>query len=225
MGKRLSALVFASMIAVAASGNPDDNRPHLAPVGAIEGTVTLEPPPPPRRSAQRYPGGQAEVHQVQELPAVAYLVGAVAGDGGGVMEAQSMTQRDTAFVPAVVHVQVGGLVAFPNGDPFFHNVFSYSSAQRFDLGRYPQGESKAVTFDEPGIVELFCEVHDFMRGAIIVTENPFAAVVAEDGTFRMENVPEGEHTIAFWQQDHRPVEQRVVVTAGGTARVEVELNR
>jgi hypothetical protein len=94
-----------------------------------------------------------------------------------------MTQRDTTFVPSVVAVRAGGTVDFPNGDPFFHNVFSYSSAQRFDLGRYPQGESKSVTFDEPGIVELFCEVHEFMRGAVVVTENPFHAVVAEDGRF------------------------------------------
>jgi plastocyanin len=52
-----------------------------------------------------------------------------------------MSQQDTAFVPVVVTIPAGGTVSFPNADPFFHNVFSYSSAQRFDLGRYPQGET------------------------------------------------------------------------------------
>src|SRR5690606_21893875 len=102
-----------------------------------------------------------------------------------------MTQRDTAFTPPLVVVRAGGTVSFPNGDPFFHNVFSYSSAMRFDLGRYPQGETKTVTFPEPGIVEVFCEVHEFMRGAVVVTENPYNAVVGEDGHFRIAGVPEG----------------------------------
>jgi plastocyanin len=57
-------------------------------------------------------------------------------------------QRDTAFVPAVLVVPPGATVDFGNEDPFFHNVFSYSQAKRFDLGRYPAGESKAVTFEE-----------------------------------------------------------------------------
>jgi plastocyanin len=195
-----------------------------APTGVIEGTVTLEPPPPPRRSATRYPGGQAETHQIQQLPAFVYIVGSVPGapDSSGRLE---MTQRDTTFVPPVVAVPAGGTVAFPNGDPFFHNVFSYSSAQRFDLGRYPQGESKSVTFTEPGIVEIFCEVHEFMRGAVVVTESPFHALVGEGGRFRIDGVPEGEYTLAFWHPDHQPHEQRVSIGAGDTARVEVELRR
>jgi len=136
-----------------------------------------------------------------------------------------MTQRDTTFVPSVLAARVGSAVTFPNGDPFFHNVFSYSSAARFDLGRYPQGESKEVRFTEPGVVEVFCEVHEFMRGAIIVTENGFHAVVGTDGSFRMSGVPPGTHTIAFWHPDHRPLERTVSVTAGSVARIEVEMRR
>lgn len=195
-----------------------------APTGAVEGVVTFEAAPPARRSAPRYPGGAAQSSRIQQLPALAYIVGPVPGDpnaGGRV----TMTQRDTTFVPPVVAVQAGGSVAFPNDDPFFHNVFSYSSAQRFDLGRYPRGESKSVTFAEPGIVEVFCEVHEFMRGAVIVTENRFHSVVGESGRFRIEGIPAGEYTLAFWQADHQPLEQRVSVRPGATARIEVELRR
>jgi len=192
--------------------------------GTIEGRVVLEPPPPPRRSANRYPGGAAEAHEVQQLPAFVYLVGKVAGAGSGDGN-PTMTQRDTTFIPSVVAVGVGGVVSFPNGDPFFHNVFSYSSAQRFDLGRYPQGESKSVTFPEAGIVEVFCEVHEFMRGVIVVTENPFHSVVGTDGSFRITGVPAGDYTLAVWHPDHQPLERPVRVTAGGATRVEVELRR
>ncbi len=196
-----------------------------AAVGVIEGRVTFGEAAPPRRSATRYPGGPADAHQIQSLPAVAYLVGPIPSGDAAPANRPTMAQRDTAFAPAVVAVRAGGTVAFPNGDAFFHNVFSYSSAQRFDLGRYPQGESKNVTFPEPGIVEVFCEVHEFMRGAILVAENPFYAVVGADGTFRITGVPEGEHTIAFWHPEHQALEQRVAVTGGGTARIEVELKR
>jgi hypothetical protein len=192
--------------------------------GAIEGRVVLEPPPPPRRSPNRYPGGPTETQRIQPLPAFVYVVGPVPGAAPS-PASPTMTQRDTTFVPSVVAVRAGGSVQFPNGDPFFHNVFSYSSAQRFDLGRYPQGESKSVTFPEPGIVELFCEVHEFMRGAVVVTENPFHGVVAADGSFRITGVPEGTYTVAFWHPDHRPHEQRVTVAPGAPTRVEVELRR
>ena len=222
---KLSISLLRVCVGISAAGLlPSSPATAQAPTGTIEGRVVLEPPPSSRRSAQRYPGGQAESHEIQQLPAFAYLVGRISG--AGVPDAHpTMTQRDTTFVPSVVAVPAGGTVGFPNADPFFHNVFSYSSAHRFDLGRYPQGETKSVTFPEPGIVEVFCEVHEFMRGAIVVTENPFHAVVGADERFRIAGVPEGEHTIAFWHPDHEPIERRIVVTGGGTARIEVELKR
>lgn len=198
--------------------------PLAGQTGAVEGTVTLEPPPPPRRTASRYAGAVAAAERIQSVPAVVYVVGPVSGSPAS-RRTVEMVQRDTAFAPPAVIVGVGATVEFPNADPFFHNVFSYSSTQRFDLGRYPQGESKTVDFPEPGIVSVFCEVHDKMRGVIVVTESPYHAVVAEDGSFRIDGLPAGEHRLAFWSADHRPVERTVTVDAGATSRVEVELNR
>jgi len=220
---RNNASWVAALFALTASADFLTPASALAQTGSIEGRVT-EAAAPQRRTASRYPGGGGANHEVHSLPAVVYLVGRVAG-GTASSAAPVMAQRDTAFVPSVVAVPVGGSVAFPNRDAFFHNVFSYSSAQRFDLGRYPQGESKSVTFPEVGIVEVFCEVHEFMRGAILVTENPFHAVVGADDTFRITGVPPGEYTLAIWHPEHDAVERRVTVTAGAAARVEVELQR
>lgn len=192
--------------------------------GSIEGTVALEPPPPPRRTANRYPGASSAPERVQQVPAVVYVVGAVGGAAPR-GEQVRMVQQDTAFTPSALVVPVGGAVEFPNADPFFHNVFSYSSTRRFDLGRYPQGESKSVTFDQTGVVSVFCEVHEKMRGVIVVTENPYHAVVGEDGSFRIGDIPPGEHRVAFWSADHRPVERTITVRAGETSRIDVELNR
>ncbi len=225
MAKKASVAIL--LPAVLAGGMLAPTRSAAgAQTGVIEGIVTLEPPPPPRRTANRYAGGSTATHEIQRLPAVVFLRGSIVGappEAEG--RAVSMEQRDTAFVPAAVAVQVGGTVDFPNFDSFFHNVFSYSNAERFDLGRYPQGESKSVTFDEPGFVNVFCEVHDFMRAAIVVTDNAFHAVIREDGTFRIEGVPEGEHTLAIWHADHETVERSVTVTRGGIFHIEVELRR
>jgi len=224
------ASLFALLL-VMVSGAPWASEPaatqRSGPVpsdaGAIEGRVILEPLPAPRRQAQRYPGGAPGApHVIQQLPAVVYLVGALPGFESG---SPSMTQRDTTFVPAVVFVPEGGSVAFPNQDPFQHNVYSYSRAKDFDLGRQNPGTSASETFDEPGIVEVFCEVHEFMRGAIVVTQNPYYAIVGVDGSYRIEGVPEGEHTVAFWHPDHDPVELAVVVTSGGTTVLDVEMHR
>lgn len=224
MAKKTSLVVLLRVIIVtgvlaAASGGAS------AQTGAIEGVVTREAPPP-RRSARRYPSGASGTQQIQQLPVVVYLLGPIPGAPPGADgRTASMVQTDTAFVPAVVAVQVGGTVEFPNSDPFYHNVFSYSNAQRFDLGRYLGGESKRVTFDKPGYVSVFCEVHDFMRAAIVVTENAFHTVVGEDGRFRIEGIPVGEHTLAIWHADHETLELTVTVTSGGTVRVEEELKR
>jgi plastocyanin len=191
--------------------------------GAVEGVVTLRLQPP-RRSAGRYPGGATAVHTVQSVPALVFIQGAVAGAPVSLpTSAPVMAQRDTAFVPAALIVPVGATVSFPNGDTFFHNVFSYSSSARFDLGRYPRGEAKSVTFDEPGIVKVYCEVHEFMRSVIAVVENPFHAVAGGDGRFRIDGIPEGTYTFVVWHPDLEPVEQRVQVVAGRTARLDAEL--
>jgi len=162
--------------------------------GVIEGSVRLHLPAP-RRSASRYPGGAARTRAVQPVPAVVYLKGTVEGSPPRTDHViVTLAQRDTAFFPAALVVQVGTTVRFPNEDTFFHNVFSYSSAARFDLGRYPRGEAKEVRFDEPGIVKVYCEVHEFMRAVVVATENPFHAVVDENGRFRLEGVPTGTGT-------------------------------
>jgi len=215
-------LWLAPTLAALMLGTPP--RMAEAQTGTVVGTVTLEQAQVRRRTAGRYPGQSAGAAEIQRVPVVAYVVGRV-GSAPSPGAPALMVQRDTAFAPAALTIPVGSTVEFPNEDEFFHNVFSYSSAHRFDLGRYPRGESKAEQFQEPGIVEVFCEVHDKMRGVIVVTENRFHAIVGEDGSFRIEGLPPGDHVIALWSADHRPAMHTVTVSAGSTSSLEVELSR
>jgi hypothetical protein len=191
--------------------------------GVVEGVVAVRLKPP-RRTAGRYPGGPAAARPVQDVPAVVFVKGRVPGVPARPLAGEpTMSQRDTAFVPAALVVPVGTTVSFPNADLFFHNVFSYSGPARFDLGRYPRGETKRVTFDKPGIVKVYCEVHETMRAVIVVAENPFYAVVDAQGRFRIPDLPEGTYTFVVWHPELDPLEREVRVNAGMTIRLDAEL--
>lgn len=192
----------------------------VAQTGRIEGHIVVNRRPA-RRQARQYQGTTA-ARPPQGLPTLVYLKGAIPGSALS-RNMPSMAQQDTTFTPGFLAVALGGEVTFPNQDPFFHNVFSYSPAARFDLGRYPQGEAKEVVFDTPGVVKVFCEVHESMRSLILVTENRFYAEAAVDGSFVLEGVPAGIWTIVGWDADHGVSEETVTVTDGGVTRVELSI--
>ena len=79
-------------------------------------------------------------------------------------------QLDKAFSTESLTIKVGDSVEFRNDDEFFHNVFSLSGPKTFDLGSYPQGESKSITFDQAGEVEVECAIHPSMYMTINVEE-------------------------------------------------------
>ena len=104
----------------------------------------------------------------------------------------------------------------PNDDMIFHNVFSYSKAKRFDLGRYPKGESKSETFETKGQIDLRCEVHDHLRGYIHVFDHPYYAIASADGSYSIPQVPPGKYTLVAWKEFFDPVRQEIEVKAGAT---------
>lgn len=109
-----------------------------------------------------------------------------------------MDQRDIMFAPRVLPILVGTIVDFPNSDNLFHNVFSYSQAKEFDLGRYPTGESRSILFERSGIVRVYCDIHAHMNATILVLDNPFFARPDDEGTYTIPNVPEGSYTLKLW---------------------------
>ena len=112
-----------------------------------------------------------------------------------------MEQINKTFRPWLLSVTVGTTVDFPNNDPIFHNVFSYSKTKIFDLGRYGQGKYKSVTFDKTGLVNVFCEIHNEMRAYIMVLDTPHHTVTDEQGAFLLENIPAGKYTLHVWQEN------------------------
>ncbi|HLG99999.1 MAG TPA: hypothetical protein VKX49_27065 [Bryobacteraceae bacterium] len=111
-----------------------------------------------------------------------------------------LDQRNTRFGAELLVVPVGSTIEFPNSDPIFHNVFSLSKAQPFDLGFYARGESRSVKFSHAGIVQVYCHIHANMYAAIVVTDSPWFAKPAADGSFSWRGVPAGHYHLTAWHK-------------------------
>src|ERR1700758_5671282 len=113
---------------------------------------------------------------------------------------KQVTQKDLTFIPALLPVRVGTRVEFPNLDDTYHNLFSYSPAKRFDLGRYRPEERPipSVIFDRPGLITLRCDIHEHMRGLILVLDTPHFVKTEPDGRFRLSGLPAGHFTLKAW---------------------------
>jgi plastocyanin len=126
-----------------------------------------------------------------------------------------MDQRNETFLPHVLAVDTGTVVDFPNNDSTYHNVFSLSKAKRFDLGRYARGKSKAVRFDRPGIVRVFCDIHSHMSAFVLVFSHPFYATTDQDGRYRIDNIPPGTYTVTSWYEGAARDSRTIIIPAQG----------
>lgn len=132
----------------------------------------------------------------------------------------SMGQEHRRFVPDLLVVPAGATISFPNFDPIFHNVFSLSKPKSFDLGNYPEGQTRKVTFNNPGIVFVNCHLHANMAASILIAPNQWSARVDPSGRFILADVPPGTYTLVAWHKTAGFFRRQVRVTEPGGAHVE-----
>jgi hypothetical protein len=133
-----------------------------------------------------------------------------------------MRQADARFDPPFLVVTAGQRVSLPNLDPIYHNVFSYSKPNAFDLGLYPKGETRSVALRHAGVVRTYCSIHESMSGTILVTPSPWHAVAAPSGRFEIRGVPAGSYRLRVWNA-RLPLVTRSVRVEGGAA-VELDVS-
>lgn len=136
----------------------------------------------------------------------------------------TMLMKGKAFLPRVAVVPVGSTVEFPNQDPIFHNVFSVSGENRFDLDLYKRPKSGSWTFQAPGLVRVYCNIHPQMSAIVLVRDNPHFARAAADGSFALAEVPAGRYTLKAWHERAGEVSQAIAVPPEGEARAELVLD-
>jgi plastocyanin len=157
--------------------------------------------------------------------AVVYFEDVPADPGQSAPMRGRMNQTDETFVPHLLALTIGSTVDFPNDDNTYHNVFSLSKPKKFDLGRYASGRSKSVTFDRPGIVRVFCEIHSHMNAFILVFAHRFFAVTDQNGRYRIDQVPPGTYRVTAWYEGIALETERVTIPAGATVDLDFRLRQ
>jgi len=123
-------------------------------------------------------------------------------------------QRHARFSPAFLVVAKGDRVLMPNDDTIFHNVFSYSQPNDFDLGLYARGETREVVFDHTGPVNLYCSIHESMSATVYVAPSRLYTIAGADGRFAIDDVPPGRYRLRSWSRRLPAAETWVEVETG-----------
>lgn len=124
----------------------------------------------------------------------------------------SMSTKNKELSPRAMAVPVGSKVVFPNYDPIFHNLFSVSAPNDFDLGLYKGGASKSHSFAKPGIVRVFCNVHPQMSATIVVANSPYFTNADKRGNFDLGEIPDGTYMLKAYTEEGQ-TEQKIQVSS------------
>lgn len=200
--------------------------PHTVSAGVIRGTLHVPATPPlAPASMNAYPGhansmpGMGATAHGLVTDAIVYVdrVPAPAESALAALTTKmpKLAQRDQAFAPRVLPIAVGTRVDFPNMDPVYHNVFSLSPVRRFDLGKYPRGNSRQILFEKTGLVKVYCDIHSSMEAFVLVLPHHGFTQPSSSGDFALPDLPAGRYVVHAWQPDLGDVSATVDIPATG----------
>jgi plastocyanin len=199
-----SALPAAELLSDKSQAARRAGRPggRSGPSGSVSGTVTVR-------------GGTLE-------NAVIYVETVRDGLARGRHEIRQLNKQ---FSPRFSVVPRGTTVSFPNQDNIFHNVFSLSPGNTFDLGTYRSGDKPGeVSLNSPGVVQVFCNLHSQMSASVLVTPSRLYTLVDKNGSFQLDNIPVGKHRLVAWMpKASEPMKQEVEITSEGASQVSFNL--
>ena len=215
-------LLYISALCLALAAFPAGQVPET---GRVIGRVrlTTRVPGKPLTSAA-YPRRAVGDHDAPSLPeirnVVVYIKDAMYRGALTARRAELRQEHET-FIPHTIAITRGSSVDFPNGDPFFHNVFSLSRAANFNLGLYERGQTRAREFTKAGTVKVYCDIHSHMSATILVFDHPYFTIPDLDGSFELPAVPAGDYTIVGWHERVGERAEHIRVDAGRASTIEL----
>lgn len=200
---------------------------EIAVAGTISGTVVAVPPSPPAEGAAGNAYASRRYKFIERIDYdaltdfVVYIDQLVVPSPG--LAPLKVVQHDGAFEPHVLPIVVGTLVRWPNDDSIFHNVFSMTETQDFNLGYYKKEKVPEVRFDRLGRVDIFCAIHTNMHCIILVLPNPYFAMADRQRHFVIKNVPAGTYRLKAWHERLPVVSREIMVPAEGEVKLDLAL--
>jgi plastocyanin len=194
-------------------------------VGLALVAASLARAEPPASVAGEVSVALSGVRLADVSPAVVYLEPLDAPPPRPRTAPAELRQHDARFQPGFLVVSVGQPVAMPNDDTIFHNIFSYSRPNDFDLGLYRGGESRSVSFRHAGPVRIYCSIHDRMNGLIFVSPSPWFAVPSASGGYRIDAVPAGNYRVRVWSDRLPELVRPIALRSGEDARANLVLGQ
>lgn len=174
--------------------------------------------------------GKVTAKKKKYLPNAVIYIDSVQGEFKAPEEHVTLDQKNLVFVPRVLPVLAGTTVDFLNSDEVAHNVFTPDkSAEKFNLGTWPIGESRSYTFekrcDKVCDAVMLCNVHPEMEAFVVIMQNPYYSKTDDEGNFTIENLPAGEYTVSVWHPKRKAASIEVVVSDSGSVSVEFALKK
>ncbi|MBE7495054.1 MAG: hypothetical protein HS117_08925 [Verrucomicrobiaceae bacterium] len=193
--------------------------PSLFAGGTLQGTLTIEAmKPAPARPGYVAPATKKPVQKPEAGRAIVYLERDDEKYPPPRAAAEAVIRQEGyQFRPSMLAVRTGTRVVFPNMDDEFHNVFSLTRPNHFEVGQHRKEEvPRGQVFKKAGVVKIYCDIHAHMRCFLVVLDTPWFTTTDAAGKFVLKDIPPGEYWLRVFQPSEKIMQQRVTVTEGKT---------
>jgi plastocyanin len=234
MKKFGSMVLSAALLALPASGMAAYQGADVKDGGSISGTVKFKGTAPAPKKLDVGKDKEVCAKSPKLDPSLVVnngnLVNAVVTitdiQKGKKIEVKKVTldQNGCEYHPHVLAFPAGSTVQILNPDGILHNVHSYSKVNSpFNQAQPKFKKTLDVKIDKPEAIELKCDVHGWMHGWLVATENPYFAVTDNSGSFKLADVPAGNYTVEVWHEKLGKSTQKVTVKPKEEAKVNFEI--
>ncbi|HEY2990277.1 MAG TPA: carboxypeptidase regulatory-like domain-containing protein [Candidatus Binatia bacterium] len=137
-----------------------------------------------------------------------------------------LTQKECEYHPHVLAFPAGSTVEIENPDGILHNIHGYSKVNReFNTAQPKFKKTIEQKIEKPEAISIKCDVHGWMSGWLVATENPYVAVTDNSGSFKLTDVPAGSYTVEVWHETLGKTSQKVTVKGKEDAKVNFEMGK